>query len=537
MTKAAAVYIIHHDNYALNTNQNFSKIDGQPRASIYQKNVNDPDQHYESIWTGSSFMYRQPKLNKCLNAHYLYAGGPVNFWPCNSSDPDQQWTLLSAQHDMYALQRKGTDLCLDNYDRQNEGGIHLWHCDRDNNNQRWYFDPLPNQGGGFVPPSNITSTGSVTGQVFNSRHYALNQNFLYPNAPGAGLSLQGHPSDSADLDQQFRIYTLSNGAKAFQNLKTNNCLDSTSNLRDGQLVTTWACDFNNVNQQWDVIGQGSGLVKIRRKGSNMCVDMYRDANLTWEKVHLWVCHDSPNQLFKLGKDDLIDVPRIDANTYFVPEDRYTYWQLFYNFSPEAHQQRTEIVQKQLQFGFDIILGGEVHCITGMYYDVNAVEFVETNDNRALSCAMAIPIGTVFKIAKLNKTYKATVQTTEVINGKFKTITQIEPVISIHRANIRMAESSLQHTFARHAHQWGFNGINYNKNNGERFLRVLFEHIHGSKKVYKAKHRGAPALVYVKQTDPSKEALAVITTPDNRILAAYKLTVKQHLDAINGASLP
>ena len=39
----ASQYIIHHGGWALNTNWNFSKVDGKPRMSIYNTDYNDTD--------------------------------------------------------------------------------------------------------------------------------------------------------------------------------------------------------------------------------------------------------------------------------------------------------------------------------------------------------------------------------------------------------------------------------------------------------------------------------------------------------------
>lgn len=35
--------------YALNTNNSFRLIDGNPRMSIYQHNINDPDQQFDRL--------------------------------------------------------------------------------------------------------------------------------------------------------------------------------------------------------------------------------------------------------------------------------------------------------------------------------------------------------------------------------------------------------------------------------------------------------------------------------------------------------
>ncbi len=121
--------------YALNTNNNFRLIDGNPRMSLYQHNINDPDQQFDRLPGKSGTLLRQRSTGKCLNAHYLKPGAEINVWPCNAGDPDQNWDLQTVGNGEFLIKRTGT-LCVDSPTRTNTGKIQLNTCNS-GANQRW----------------------------------------------------------------------------------------------------------------------------------------------------------------------------------------------------------------------------------------------------------------------------------------------------------------------------------------------------------------------------------------------------------------
>ena len=124
--------------YALNTNNNFRLIDGNPRMSLYQHNINDPDQQFDSSSKGTwGTLLRHSSTGKCLNGHYLWNGAEINVWPCSASDRDQNWDLQSVGNGEFLIHRTGTNFCVDSPTRTNTGRIHLITCDANNANQRW----------------------------------------------------------------------------------------------------------------------------------------------------------------------------------------------------------------------------------------------------------------------------------------------------------------------------------------------------------------------------------------------------------------
>jgi len=125
--------------YALNTNNSFRLIDGTPRMSLYQHNINDPDQQFDRLpgSSSNSILLRHGSTGKCLNAHYLSNNAEMNVWNCNASDPDQNWNLVNLPSGEFLIRRNGTNFCVDSPTRTNTGRIHLITCDANNANQRW----------------------------------------------------------------------------------------------------------------------------------------------------------------------------------------------------------------------------------------------------------------------------------------------------------------------------------------------------------------------------------------------------------------
>ncbi|MEQ8754251.1 MAG: ricin-type beta-trefoil lectin domain protein [Coleofasciculus sp. G1-WW12-02] len=126
-------------DYALNTNNYFYRIDGYPIMSSWRRNDRDPDQHFERLRGNWGTLLKNKSTGKCLNAHYLYNGARVNVWPCNPSDPDQNWALNDLGGGYLQIKRANTNknFCLDMPDRKDGGKVHLWDCNSGNPNQRW----------------------------------------------------------------------------------------------------------------------------------------------------------------------------------------------------------------------------------------------------------------------------------------------------------------------------------------------------------------------------------------------------------------
>lgn len=127
-------------SFALNTNNNFVKLDGFPIMSSWTRNDSDPDQQFERLKGNWGFLLKHKSTGGCLNAHYLSNNSQMNVWsPCNPGDPDQNWTFPDLGNGHFHIKRAATNLnsCVDMPNRTNGGRIHMIQCDPNNANQRW----------------------------------------------------------------------------------------------------------------------------------------------------------------------------------------------------------------------------------------------------------------------------------------------------------------------------------------------------------------------------------------------------------------
>ncbi|WP_413176313.1 RICIN domain-containing protein [Anabaena azotica] len=170
------------EGMALNTNNYFRRIDGQPRMSIYRRNDSDSDQIFDRL-SGNlgGILLKHRSTGNCLNAHYLWNGAEMNVWPCNASDPDQNWKIIPVSDGYNLIQRAGTNLCVDTPTRDNSGKVHLWTCDANNGNQRW----RSSNGGGVTSTNGQINLPFRSGQTWyvcqgyrgGASHYYENANY------------------------------------------------------------------------------------------------------------------------------------------------------------------------------------------------------------------------------------------------------------------------------------------------------------------------------------------------------------------------
>ncbi len=135
--------------FGLNTNNNFSRIDGQPKMSSWQTNPNDNDQQFDQVrGNRGGMMLKHRSTGKCVNAYRIGNGSEFNVWPCDPNDGDQNWNIINLGGGKVQLQKVGTNSCIDMPYRSNYGKVHIWTCDRNNGNQQWISSSQTTQ-----PPS------------------------------------------------------------------------------------------------------------------------------------------------------------------------------------------------------------------------------------------------------------------------------------------------------------------------------------------------------------------------------------------------
>jgi hypothetical protein len=135
---ALAESFIQNGNKALNTNNNFVKLDGNPRMAVWKWDSSDADQQFDRL-SGAlgGTLLKHRSTGKCLNSHYLKNGGLLNVWACNPSDPDQNFNIISVGNGYNLIQRRGTNLCVDSPTRDDGGTVYVQPCDANNANQKW----------------------------------------------------------------------------------------------------------------------------------------------------------------------------------------------------------------------------------------------------------------------------------------------------------------------------------------------------------------------------------------------------------------
>ncbi|HEY9702873.1 MAG TPA: ricin-type beta-trefoil lectin domain protein, partial [Allocoleopsis sp.] len=153
--------------FGLNTNNNFSRIDGQPKMSSWQHNPNDNDQQFDQVrGNRGGMMLKHRSTGKCVNA-YRGNGSEFNVWPCNANDGDQNWNIINLGGGKVQLQKVGTNLCIDMPERRNYGRVHMIVCDRNNGNQQWVSSsqtPPPQTSSVIIKPTTNRNLEFYKGQ-------------------------------------------------------------------------------------------------------------------------------------------------------------------------------------------------------------------------------------------------------------------------------------------------------------------------------------------------------------------------------------
>ncbi|MEP0873112.1 ricin-type beta-trefoil lectin domain protein [Trichocoleus desertorum AS-A10] len=204
--KAQATETFSIDGKALNTNDLFRKIDGQPRISIWEHNASDQEQQFEQL-SGSrgGILLKHHSTGKCLNAHYLTNGSEINIWPCDADDHDQNWTLDDVGSGRFLIMKTGTNLCVDTPTRDNGGNVHLWDCNKSNPNQKWlssaYVSPIESN---IIIQPRTTNLSYYRGQQWiTSNNYKFifqaDGNLVLYNPQGTPIWATGTDKTTADL--------------------------------------------------------------------------------------------------------------------------------------------------------------------------------------------------------------------------------------------------------------------------------------------------------------------------------------------------
>lgn len=178
---------------ALNTNNQFAKLDGYPIISTFGLNNTDPDQQFDTIAGNTGRLLKHKSTGLCMNGHYLSNGGKVNLYPCSTTDPDQNWTLNSLGAGAVSIQRTGTNYCATMPGQGANQQIVLNGCSGAAN-QKFAVN-----GGSTTPPANVSAntpylpfTPGETATV--TQGYTAHQNNIYPQYNNYAVDFATSPS-------------------------------------------------------------------------------------------------------------------------------------------------------------------------------------------------------------------------------------------------------------------------------------------------------------------------------------------------------
>jgi murein DD-endopeptidase MepM/ murein hydrolase activator NlpD len=126
---AQAVETFYIDGFALNTNNQFTRIDNNPIMSSWGRNDGDIDQQFDRLQGNKGgILLKHRSTGSCVNSYRHFAGAQFNVWPCNPNDGDQNWKLIDQGSGYFVIQLANTNLCVEMPSRTNSGKIQLAGC-------------------------------------------------------------------------------------------------------------------------------------------------------------------------------------------------------------------------------------------------------------------------------------------------------------------------------------------------------------------------------------------------------------------------
>ena len=112
---------------------------GRPRAGVYREDANNMHLLH-SVHNGKyGKVYVNKTTGKCLIAHGGQNGALAGYWECNPNDPKMNWKLHHIGGGAYLFESLAyRNQCLDNPYRSHNGLVHLYRCNDQNYNQKFW---------------------------------------------------------------------------------------------------------------------------------------------------------------------------------------------------------------------------------------------------------------------------------------------------------------------------------------------------------------------------------------------------------------
>lgn len=191
--KAATVSFVLKDsnkaiNVWLNSNANY-RFDGYQRAFVTGYDQNDKEQRFNELpGNRGGNLYRVEGTNLCLNNGYNRNGAPINVWPCDANDQDQNWRKINLAGSIH-LQNVATNRCADSPTRNlDPNNLHVWDCMAGNPNQQFNV---------YTIEQSTNSTGQI------SLPFASGQTWYVCQGYNGAVSHKGNPALDLTVAKDF----------------------------------------------------------------------------------------------------------------------------------------------------------------------------------------------------------------------------------------------------------------------------------------------------------------------------------------------
>jgi hypothetical protein len=128
--------------FSLNTNSNYSKINGLSRVVLYESNLEDLDQKFYFVKTGDSYWLKNVSTNQCLQPSFYNQESELVVANCINTIA-QQWQISETLESYKYIRNNGTDYCISGENIINSGQVNLKRCNSTDTYQNFTFTNTP----------------------------------------------------------------------------------------------------------------------------------------------------------------------------------------------------------------------------------------------------------------------------------------------------------------------------------------------------------------------------------------------------------
>jgi hypothetical protein len=163
-----------------------------------------------------------------------------------------------------------------------------------------------------VPDNSCPSHTIVSGGIYKLTHKGTNQCLdVHNNSNQPGANVQQYTDNNNDA-QRWVVTLEADGYYKLRHKGTTQCLDVGNNSNQPNANVQQYTDLGNDAQRWKLEAMSDGYFKITHKGTNQCLDVVNNSNQPNANVQQ---HDDNNSDAQRWKMDLIEVPIVSGGLY------------------------------------------------------------------------------------------------------------------------------------------------------------------------------------------------------------------------------